>query len=301
MEVFQQETSNAVMTAMLIYDLNSSSSVANPDRKLQNPLCLFAEGSFHGGPWRIAHKFNSIGVISALLYFVSLLVNMYLLAYNFVQTAGWCFCFFKLITAIQGNADVWTESGAAFSQFQFLSLMEVVHALVGVTSSSFLTVLNQIASRILVIGVVNCHPLQPDMANGQNFSLCMMLTAWCLAEIFRYGYFVCKFADLELFVLTWLRYSLFLVLYPVGVAGEVLTLYQTLPTLAGAIGAVDLATTTDPTTVLFTNCARLVGSLTEVEFAVFVEYLLFPVYFFGLSFMYTHMLGQRKRVLSRRK
>ena len=48
MEVFKQETSNAVMTALLIYDVNSDSSSANPETSLKNPLSLFSEGAFHG-------------------------------------------------------------------------------------------------------------------------------------------------------------------------------------------------------------------------------------------------------------
>ena len=47
-----QETSHAVMTALLINDLRDKKSVANPNTKLRNPLELFASGGFHGGVWR---------------------------------------------------------------------------------------------------------------------------------------------------------------------------------------------------------------------------------------------------------
>lgn len=43
MEIFQQETSNAVMCALLIYDLNSDQSYANPAVQLRNPLELFSQ------------------------------------------------------------------------------------------------------------------------------------------------------------------------------------------------------------------------------------------------------------------
>ena len=49
MEVFEQETSHAVMTGILLYDLNDKRSVANPKNALRNPLELFASGAFHGG------------------------------------------------------------------------------------------------------------------------------------------------------------------------------------------------------------------------------------------------------------
>ena len=58
MEVFEQETSHAVMTGILLYDLNDKNSVANPKNKLRNPLELFASGAFHGGVWRMAYTFG---------------------------------------------------------------------------------------------------------------------------------------------------------------------------------------------------------------------------------------------------
>jgi hypothetical protein len=68
-EIFAPETSNAVMSALLVYDLNDSKSVGNPKTKLDNPNQLFSYGSFHGGLWRCAYEVDSIGQASVLLYF----------------------------------------------------------------------------------------------------------------------------------------------------------------------------------------------------------------------------------------
>jgi hypothetical protein len=67
MEIFEPETSHAVMTAILLYDLNEPRSVANPKTKLRNPLELFASGAFHGGVWRMAYTFGSTGEVSVLV------------------------------------------------------------------------------------------------------------------------------------------------------------------------------------------------------------------------------------------
>jgi len=80
MEIFQQETSNAVMCALLIYDLNSDQSYANPAVQLRNPLELFSQGSFHGGLWRVGYKFNSIGEISVLIHFIKVLKPYFLIS-----------------------------------------------------------------------------------------------------------------------------------------------------------------------------------------------------------------------------
>ena len=75
MEIFQQETSNAVMAALLINDINEESkSVADPKsraaKKLRNPYELFAYNSFHGGVWRCAYTVGSIGEVSVLIHFI---------------------------------------------------------------------------------------------------------------------------------------------------------------------------------------------------------------------------------------
>jgi hypothetical protein len=59
-----QETSNAVMAALLINDIKS------PLAKLANPVELFRHGSFHGGIWRMAYKIGSIGEMATVLYYL---------------------------------------------------------------------------------------------------------------------------------------------------------------------------------------------------------------------------------------
>jgi hypothetical protein len=77
MEILREETSRAVMGALLIYDLRNSSSHANPATKLPdggNPIHLFRHCAFHGGIWRGAYKFDTIGTVSV----VSVLTKWYL-------------------------------------------------------------------------------------------------------------------------------------------------------------------------------------------------------------------------------
>lgn len=71
-EIFAPETSNAVMSALLLFDLNDPSSSGNPKNKLSNPNQLFSYGSFNGGAWRCAYEVDSIGECSVLIYFARL-------------------------------------------------------------------------------------------------------------------------------------------------------------------------------------------------------------------------------------
>merc|ERR1711988_953752 len=72
MEVFQPNTSNAVMAAMLLHDINNKNSPVHPKQKLRNPLEIFMYGSFHGGLWRNAYTCDSsLSEPAAVLYLLS--------------------------------------------------------------------------------------------------------------------------------------------------------------------------------------------------------------------------------------
>lgn len=76
MEVFFQETSSAVMLALLINDIRNDKSVSHvaafKDMKLKNPFRLFEINSFNGGVWRCPYKMGTIGIPSALYYYLNL-------------------------------------------------------------------------------------------------------------------------------------------------------------------------------------------------------------------------------------
>merc|ERR1719272_428708 len=73
-EIFQQETTNAVMAAMLFSDINDASSPAHPanreTHKIKNTLELFSTGGMHGGVWRCAFTIDSVGLPSVLIHFL---------------------------------------------------------------------------------------------------------------------------------------------------------------------------------------------------------------------------------------
>jgi hypothetical protein len=75
MEVMYQETSLAVMGAIMLHDLSNPEGAANPRSSLyknfSSPFELFMHGSFHGGVWRCAFTIDSIGVGSVVAYYLS--------------------------------------------------------------------------------------------------------------------------------------------------------------------------------------------------------------------------------------
>lgn len=75
-EIFQQETTNGVMAALLISDVavHRNESAKNPKNRdkfgVKNTLELFKLNSVHGGVWRCAYQVDSIGETSVIIHFL---------------------------------------------------------------------------------------------------------------------------------------------------------------------------------------------------------------------------------------
>ena len=100
----------------------------------------------------------------------------------------------------------------------------------GIVRSPLLTTLLQVSSRLLLVwGIVNAYP----RATASSPFYSSMLVAWALSEIVRYSYFVFNLRrgssgrpkEVPAF-LTWARYNLFYVLYPLGIGSEVALLWK---------------------------------------------------------------------------
>ncbi|KAJ9464614.1 Very-long-chain (3R)-3-hydroxyacyl-CoA dehydratase hpo-8 [Diplonema papillatum] len=275
-EVFMQATSNAVMTGLLICDLNDTTGAANPKTQLANPMCLFTENAFHGGAWRCAYKFGTIGVPSVLAALWGMyVVSPYLMAYNFAQVYGWGQALLGWIQheASGSGTGLWAQIGGKVTHYQYLAGLEVIHALLGLVRSDAATTFLQILSRVVVVSVLNECPAQ--FAND-NIYIRLMLFAWSLTEVVRYLFYGVPVNNK---VLTWLRYSMFIVLYPMGVIGEV--------------GCLNHAATTAPDS----KTAVVLPLLKYMYQHGGGVYTLITVYVVGLSVMYGHMLAQRAKVL----
>jgi hypothetical protein len=70
MEVFEPETTNALMAAMWVHDLRNPASSANPSTKLDHPYELFMQGANHGGLWTCAYRPRSALPFAAALGWV---------------------------------------------------------------------------------------------------------------------------------------------------------------------------------------------------------------------------------------
>eukprot|EP00879_Flechtneria_rotunda_P009963 GHRR01010419.1.p1 GENE.GHRR01010419.1~~GHRR01010419.1.p1 ORF type:complete len:212 (+),score=71.00 GHRR01010419.1:1640-2275(+) len=128
---------------------------------------------------------------------------------------------------------------------QTAAVLEVVHAAAGIVKSPVAITAMQVASRIWCLwGIVLplakqiipygllSHSLQAQLGlpSWLNINFISLMTAWGCSEVIRYGFFALKEAfGTPPYFATWLRYSGFMLLYPVGVASELTMAWLALP------------------------------------------------------------------------
>ncbi|KAK9475173.1 tyrosine phosphatase-like protein [Dipodascopsis tothii] len=153
--------------------------------------------------------------------------NSYLFVYNAVSGAFWTGVFLRwaILLPLVGPEYMADGLGSFACWVQTGALLEVVHAAVGLVRSPLATTAIQVASRILLVwGVVYLFPLA-----GKSPAYTSMILAWSVTEIVRYAYYAFNLRGSVPRTLTWLRYNTFYVLYPIGVASEMLVMIAALP------------------------------------------------------------------------
>ncbi|KAK2725638.1 hypothetical protein QYM36_000217, partial [Artemia franciscana] len=98
----------------------------------------------------------------------------------------------------------------------------ILHSLFGMVSTKTGVVLPQVFSRVFVvwIGLHYCH------ASKSSIGLPLILIAWTITEIIRYSFYFFALLGDTPYLLKYLRYTLFIVLYPIGITGELIICYH---------------------------------------------------------------------------
>ncbi|CAF1313985.1 unnamed protein product [Adineta steineri] len=109
--------------------------------------------------------------------------------------------------------------------------------LIEVLSKTSVTINLYASVIIFVFGVVgntlNIFVLTQRTLRSAQHSIGILLavTAWSITEIIRYGYYALNLFQTSPQLLTWCRYSFFIVLYPLGVTGELVTIVKAMRTI----------------------------------------------------------------------
>jgi len=210
----------------------------------------------------------------------SAIAKIYLLAYNGIQTIGWSYLLFQLINFYinyDGTKSLYETVKWTVIIFQNAALLEVYHAAAKLVPSSPIITIQQVSSRIIVV----CAVLIPTVGGQLSPGLPLALFAWSITEIIRYSYYAFNLLNLSPQIIIWLRYTTFIILYPIGVTGELLCLY----------GAQKEFGETGKWSMELPN--SLNNAFSAQYALIFVMLLYIPLF----PQLYLHMFAQRKKVL----
>ncbi|KAK7257780.1 hypothetical protein RIF29_32005 [Crotalaria pallida] len=155
--------------------------------------------------------------------------TLYLLAYNSFQAIGWTVALTKILANLSSTSSLngaYASAGHLISILQCAAFLEVIHGAIGLVPSGALLPLMQWGGRthFLLAIVAKLDEVQ------ELPSVFITFLAWSISEVIRYSHYAFSSTGNCPSWITYLRYTAFIVLYPLGVGpGEIWTMYQALP------------------------------------------------------------------------
>lgn len=149
------------------------------------------------------------------------LKKVYMVLYNLFMFIGFFYiCIVIGIRYLRDGVDsiagTYEAVGGAMRLVQLTQMMEVLHAIMGYTRSNVLATTLQVCGRnVVLFGLI--HAEERLQTKPVIFYLFLV---WAAIEVVRYPYYITQLYKKENDFLTWLRYSLWIPLYPLGFVCE---------------------------------------------------------------------------------
>ncbi|XP_024230629.1 very-long-chain (3R)-3-hydroxyacyl-CoA dehydratase 1 isoform X1 [Oncorhynchus tshawytscha] len=200
--------------------------------------------------------------------------------YNIAMTAGWLVLAMAMMRFYLQKAThkgLYKSIARILKFFQTVALVEVGHCAIGIVRTSVIVTGVQVCSRIFMVWFITNSIKQ--IQNEE--SVILFLVVWTLTEITRYSFYTFNLLNHLPYFIKWARYNMFIIMYPLGVAGELLTIYAALP----------FVRKTGMLSMRLPNKYNISFDYYYFLIIVMLSYIpLFPQLFF-------HMLRQRRKVL----
>uniref|UniRef100_A0ACD5V9G2 Uncharacterized protein n=1 Tax=Avena sativa TaxID=4498 RepID=A0ACD5V9G2_AVESA len=210
--------------------------------------------------------------------------RIYLSLYNWVAFYGWAHVLCGTASALLlpgsgGHEAVYAAVERPLLFVQTAAVVEILHSILGLVRSPVSATLPQILERTYVTwGILWSFP------EAQSHILVTSLVlSWSITEVVRYSFFGMRETfGFEPSWLLWLRYSTFLVLYPIGLLSEVGLIFVAMPSMKTS------------RKYCLTMPNKLNFSFNYHYTSAFLTTLYIPVF----PYLFRYMLAKRKKVLS---
>lgn len=163
----------------------------------------------------------------------------YLPLYNLLSAFGWGYILYSIVSIYPkiGQPQFYDETKKTVIYVQCGAIFEIFNSALGIVRSPLLTTFAQVASRLLIVlGIFERLPQTPA---AHTIVYITLLSAWSVTELVRYMFYFYSLSAKEgpSMLLTFLRYNLFWILYPLGVSSELIIVYSALPLAESTYGA----------------------------------------------------------------
>ncbi|KAF3008417.1 hypothetical protein E8E13_001984 [Curvularia kusanoi] len=194
--------------------------------------------------------------------------TLYLTLYNILFAALWLWIGGGALANVSRGRYVLFDAVEPRARWvQTLTLIEVVHAAIGLVKSPVSTTAIQVCTRVIQVWMI-WYSFPISTASSQAFPT--LVLAWAVADSIRYLYLALNLHGAAPRALVWLRYTMFYMLYPIGIGAEWWLMYRSIEPL---------------------------GRISSLLPPVF--YFLLALYVPGAYTMFTYMIKQRKKTLGR--
>ncbi|XP_076847053.1 very-long-chain (3R)-3-hydroxyacyl-CoA dehydratase isoform X2 [Brachyhypopomus gauderio] len=210
----------------------------------------------------------------------------YLFTYNLVQFLGFSWIFVNMTVRLfilgqDSFYDTFHTIADVMYFCQMLAIIEVINPALGLVRTGLIPTFIQVMGRNFVLFVI--FGSLEDMQNKPVVFFVFYL--WSSIEIFRYPFYMLACIGTEWKVLTWIRYTIWIPLYPLGVFAEAVAIIQSIPIF-------------DETRFLSIRLPEALGS--SLSFSYILQFYMLLM-FLGMFINFRHLYKQRRRRFRTRK
>ncbi|KAJ8248726.1 hypothetical protein GJAV_G00227080 [Gymnothorax javanicus] len=210
----------------------------------------------------------------------------YLFMYNLVQFLGFSWIFVNMTVRLfilreDSFYDTFHTIADMMYFCQILAVAEVINPALGLVKTGVFPALIQLVGRNVILFVI--FGSLEEMQNKAVVFFVFYL--WSIIEVFRYPYYMLACIDTQWKTLTWLRYTIWMPLYPLGVLAEAVAVIQSLPIF-------------HETRLYSIPLPKALGLSLSFSYILQIYLVLM---FLGLFINFRHLYKQRRRQLRSRK
>ncbi|XP_055383922.1 very-long-chain (3R)-3-hydroxyacyl-CoA dehydratase [Condylostylus longicornis] len=155
---------------------------------------------------------------------------VYLLFYNFGMFIGYLYIFSVMSIlyyrdGINCMPNIYENVGNAYKFVQLMQYLEVLHPIFNYTKGSALIPFLQVTGRNFILFIM----IDNEIRMQTKPVVFYLFIIWTLIELFRYPYYITQLLNINIYILKYLRYTLWIPLYPLGIVCEGVIILRNVP------------------------------------------------------------------------